>query len=481
MEAHLQRIAAHNPALNAVVWPLFDQARAAAVEADQKRGRGEPLGPLHGVPVTVKECLDLKDTPSTFGIAARASHRAESDDAVVARWKTAGAIVVGKTNVAQLLAFLEADNPVYGRSNNPWDLARTPGGSSGGDAASLSAGFAALSLCTDIGGSGRAPAAMCGLASFKPTEGKLPDLGRFSFPLGQRAIQSSLAVQGRTVADVALGLSAACGESFPLDSKVSGLKVGWFDDDGLFAVAPAVKRAVREAKERLEALGVEVVPFTPPRIEVAWDLFYGILGGDRAQGLARALEGGPRDVRVGQLLDVMSAGGLKKALIGLILRATGRHRVLPLLRLEGGGSTDAYWRRSERLLDYRASVEAAARAQGLNALLCPAFALPALKHGATAEVGLAGMYTALFNVLGWPAGVVPFTRVRAEEETVRVAGHDAMERSARETEVGSSGLPIGVQVASFPGGEATALSLMAALEAEQHQRDDFPRTPVTPR
>src|SRR5690242_9828468 len=164
VEAHIERIEQVNAALNAVVVKRYDAARAEAREADERRARGEALGPLHGVPITIKESLDLVDTPSTFGLPSRASVLARQDDLYVARMRQAGAIILGKTNVAQLLYYIESDNPVYGRTNNPWNLDRSSGGSSGGQAAIIAAGGSPIGLGTDLGGSIRVPATFCGIA-----------------------------------------------------------------------------------------------------------------------------------------------------------------------------------------------------------------------------------------------------------------------------------------------------------------------------
>src|SRR5215469_7847359 len=206
VEAHIEQIERVNPKLNAVVFKRYDAARAEAKQADARRAQGEPLLPLHGVPITIKECLDLEGTPSTFGLPSRANSLAHQDDVYVARMRQAGAIILGKTNVSQLLLYYESDNPLYGRTNNPWNLERTPGGSSGGQAAIIAAGGSPLGLGTDIGGSLRIPATFCGIASLKPTAGRLPDPGRFSVPIGQRAIVSQVGALARRVADVALGL-----------------------------------------------------------------------------------------------------------------------------------------------------------------------------------------------------------------------------------------------------------------------------------
>ena len=260
-----------------MVFKRYDAARAEARSADGRRASGEPLGPLHGVPITLKECLDLEGTPSTFGLPSRANTRATQDDLYVARMRAAGAIVLGKTNVAQLLFHTECENPVYGRTNNPWNLERTCGGSSGGEGAIIAAGGSPLGLGTDIGGSLRYPAAYCGIASLKPTAGRTPDAGRYSSPIGQRAIVSQVGVLARRVADVALGTEVINGGRAP-DAEppmplgdfervdLARLRVATYADDGTFTVAPAVRRAVGEAAAALRAAGATVTEWQPPDV-----------------------------------------------------------------------------------------------------------------------------------------------------------------------------------------------------------------------
>src|SRR5438128_8580572 len=207
VEAHIARIERVNAPLNAVVVKRYETARTEARAADERRARGEPLPPLHGLPVTLKECIDLAGTPSTFGLRGLARNFAQKDEAHVARLRRAGAIIIGKTNAGQLLLMLETDNPVYGRTNNPWNLARSAGGSSGGEGAIIAAGGSALGLGTDLGGSCRVPAAFCGIAGFKPTKGRADDPGRYSVPPGERAVTSQIGILARYVEDIALGLN----------------------------------------------------------------------------------------------------------------------------------------------------------------------------------------------------------------------------------------------------------------------------------
>ena len=269
VEAHIALIEVVNPKLNALVVKRFDDARAEAAAADAARARGEPLGPLHGVPITIKESFDVAGTPSTAGLTHHAGHRAAEDAPTVARLRAAGAIVLGKTNVPQLLMSNEADNPLYGRTNNPWDLGRTPGGSSGGEAALVAARGSALGLGSDIGGSVRLPAAACGICALKPTTDRLTIRGHFNPIPGQQIIRVQPGPMARHVEDLALALRVLAEPAEqandvppvplrePADS-VRGLRIVFFTGNGFFSCSPAFRRAVREAAEALRARGAEV-------------------------------------------------------------------------------------------------------------------------------------------------------------------------------------------------------------------------------
>src|ERR1700719_2082354 len=244
VDAHLEQIAKVNPKLNAVVQLTADSARKEADEADAALARGEIKGPLHGVPVTIKDTLETSDVICTGGTKGRANHVPKADATAVARLRAAGAIVLGKTNVPELAGAIETDNLVYGRTNNPYDLARTPGGSSGGEAAIVSACGSPLGLGTDAGGSIRIPAHFCGLAAIKPTSGRVPRTGQFPLPMGARNAVFHVSLIARHVDDLALALPIIAGPDFRdhsivgmplLDSKavtLNGLKLAYFEDDG---------------------------------------------------------------------------------------------------------------------------------------------------------------------------------------------------------------------------------------------------------
>jgi amidase len=192
----IKRIEVLDGQLKAVVVRDFERARAAAREADAALARGERR-PLLGLPMTVKESFNVAGLPTTWGIPQGGDWRPAEDAVTVARLKAAGAIILGKTNVAQLLIFVETDNPLHGRTRHPRDPGRSPGGSSGGQAALVAAGGSPFGLGTDIGGSSRVPAAFCGIVGLKPTMGRAPDLGVGSVPVGQQAIPSQVGVLAR--------------------------------------------------------------------------------------------------------------------------------------------------------------------------------------------------------------------------------------------------------------------------------------------
>ncbi|MEO7021830.1 MAG: amidase family protein [Ktedonobacteraceae bacterium] len=488
VEAHIERIERVNPSLNAVVVKRYEEARAEARAADERFTKDRELPSLHGVPITIKESLDLEGTPATYGLPSRASILATRDDPYVARMRAAGAIILGKTNVSQLLLYIESDNPVYGRSNNPWNLTRSPGGSSGGQAAIIAAGGSPMGLGTDIGGSLRYPAAFCGLAGLKPTSGRTPDPGRYSMPIGQRAIVSQVGVLARRVEDVVLGTEIINGGRNPVVEPpmplgdpatvdVSQLRVGYYLEDGTFAIAPAARRAVLEAVEILRGCGAYVTEWEPPDVHVAQDIFLSVLGADGGRGIQQFLGKDKRDPRIAtlELLAKRSRPTLG-ALAGL-LKLFGQRGLAASLHNFGHKDTFHYWQLIEAQMDYQQRFrEALAQAKGgsIDVLLCPPCSLPAVTHGSARELVTAGAYANLYNVLGYPTGILPLTRVRAGEEVGRQPSKDIVEETARKVEQGSAGLPMGVQVVARPWREHVALAVMLAIEQVASTREDYP-------
>ena len=491
VEAHIQRIEAVHSKLNAVVVPLFDQARADAASADVTRREGKPTGPLHGVPITIKESFDVVGTATTMGLSERIDHQATEDSPLVARLRQAGAIILGKTNVPQLLMAVESDNPVYGRANNPWNQERAPGGSSGGCAAIIAAGGSALGMGSDIGGSIRNPAHACGIHGFKPTSGRLTMLGHAEIFPGQEAVLCQPGPLARNVADLVLAmkvLAAPGQEDFdpgiapvplgdPAHITIKNLRVATYTDNGLMKAAPALRRAVGEAAAALRERGVEVEEWTPPDVHEAWRIYTGLLFGDGTVSARRLLGRSKRDWRINRIVRIAA---LPKGLLSASywpLKAAGQARTARAARCLGALSVDSYWQLVLKRKHYRARFLAELQTRGFDAIICPPDALPALCHGSSFYVGDALSYTHLYNLLGMPAGVVAATRVQEGEESDRVPGIDIVELNARKVETGSAGLPVGVQVVARHWREDIVLALMSILEEHFKGQPSYPSRP----
>ncbi|MFL6621306.1 MAG: amidase [Sulfurifustaceae bacterium] len=489
LEAHIRRIQEVNPQLNAMIVPLFEQARVAAREADAMRARGDVLGPLHGVPITIKESFDIAETPSTAGLASRATLYAKTDNALVERLKRAGAIVLGKTNVPQLLLYNEADNPLYGRTNNPWSDGRAPGGSSGGEAALIAAGASVLGIGSDIGGSIREPAHSCGIHGLKPTSGRLSVNGSADEWLlaGQEAVLAQPGPLARYVGDLAVVMQVLIGDvpaaptiapvpwRDPNAVEIDRLRIGMYTDDGYFPAAPALRRAVREASAALREAGAEVIHFTPPDVARAMHLFFAFLSADRATGAKRLLAGNPIDKRIRGLMQTVRMPAPVRGVTSALLASLGQKRLVAILRSARGLTTRGYWDAIAERTEYQSRFYAALDADRLDAIICPPHALPALTHGGSYFLSSAASYAMLYNLLGMPAGVVAATRVRAGEESDRAKSRDIVERAARRVESGSAGLPVGVQVIARHWREDVVLAVMQALEEHFSKQPDYPR------
>ena len=491
--AHVARIEEVDGALNAVVVRRFAQALAEADRADADRARGLQTGPLHGVPVTVKESLDVAGTPSTFGLPSRRAAIAEADDPYVARLRAAGAILVGKTNVAQLLIAYESVNPVHGRTNNPWRLDRTPGGSSGGEAAIIASGGSALGLGTDILGSVRVPAAFTGLVAFKPTAGRTPDRQRGSIPPGQQAIVSQVGPIAGDVAGVALALAVASGTATPDGDPVTmlplagrdalrGLRVAtWTESpaggDSVVRASGAVARAVDEAAAALGAAGVERGGWTPPDVPAALGLVFGIMGADQGRGLRRLVGRDPVVAEIRTFYRGIAAGAVAGSTARLALRALGQHSALPTVAYAGRHHADDYWQLVDAASAYRRRIAAELDAAGIDLVVSPVHAAPALPHGTGVYGGPGGLFAMLVNLLGYPAGVVPVTTVQAGEDGGRPPSRDRGIVALAAADTGSAGLPVGVQVIGRPGRDHLVLGAMAAIEAAARTDARFPGRP----
>ena len=267
VEAHLERISQLNPALNAIVTlapDVLDRAR----EAEASVMRGAQLGSLHGVPVTIKDTIETAGLRTTSGSVMRRDYVPPTDAQAVARLKTAGAIVLGKTNAAEMAMDYTADNPVFGRTNHPLNPDLTPGGSSGGEAVAIATCMSPGGLGSDLAGSVRIPAHFCGICGLKPTTGRVPGEGQFPRSSGPYSLGAVIGPMARTAGDLRIMLDALSRDPSSRQSQdIRGVRVAWYTDDGVAPVTEETARVVRAAAEALGDAGLVIEERRPPHVE----------------------------------------------------------------------------------------------------------------------------------------------------------------------------------------------------------------------
>lgn len=338
LERHRERCERLNPALNAVIATDFPAARERAALADAARARGESWGPLHGLPMTVKDSLEVAGLPTVCGAPALKQHRPKHTAPAVQRLVDAGAIVFGKTNVPTYAGDVQTFNPVFGTTHNPWDPRRTPGGSSGGAAAALAAGLTPLEFGSDVAGSIRTPAHFCGVYGHKPSSGLVPVRGHIPGPPGTVS-DADLVVTGpmaRSAEDLALALQLAAG---PVPPAATGWRVQlpaprraglrdyrvrvWLDDPACALDAP-VRAVLEDAVANLRAAGAQIDAGPPPfDLAELHALYFTLLGAVFAGGLPDKLY---RRARIGGAMAAAFGRDRPDTLPGFLARATVSHR-----------------------------------------------------------------------------------------------------------------------------------------------------------
>jgi Asp-tRNA(Asn)/Glu-tRNA(Gln) amidotransferase A subunit family amidase len=426
LQAHLDRIAQVNPGLNAIV-TLAPDAIDKAKAAETAVMRGELLGPLHGVPITVKDTIETKGLRTTSGCALRSDFVPGRDARAVARLKAAGAIILGKTNTAEMAMDYDTENPVFGRGNNPHNPELTTGGSSGGEAAAIATFMSPAGIGSDLAGSIRIPSHFCGIAGLKPTVGPVPGDGQFPPSAGPYSLGAVIGPMARSVADLRLlfhvlaGLIQASDSLRERQSLLKGRRVCWYVDDGVSPVTEETRQAVQTAARVLADAGLSAEEVSPPGIERGHELWLKLFS--RAS--------------VVQLRKVYS-GNEEKA--GDFVRwrlATADNDPVPTL--------DDYistWLERDRL-----RMELVDWMEQTPLLLAPVGATPAWPHKThkvqvgerTVNTFRAFSYSQTFNVFDLPVVVVPVGR-------------------------SVEGLPIGVQIVGRPFEEATVLAAAATVE-----------------
>lgn len=323
-ETFISRIEAHDEKINAVVVCDFDRALEAARTADEAQARGESLGPLHGLPMTIKEAYDLEGLPTTWGVPEFKDNIAARDSESVRRFKAAGAHFLGKTNVPLALADFQTFNDIYGTTNNPWDLTRTPGGSSGGSAAALASGLTALEAGSDIGGSIRNPAHYCGVYGHKPTWGVVPPQGHALPPAIAPPDIAVVGPMARSAEDLALSMDVVAGADpmneagwelrlpRPTKTSLSEFRVAIWPDDEHAPVSTEIADRVRQLADTLAGLGATVSDRARPELDIAHCLltYQYLLWGVMAAGAPDEVHEARRVEAAGTAVDDVSIKAL---------------------------------------------------------------------------------------------------------------------------------------------------------------------------
>jgi amidase len=433
VNAHLARIEEVNPALNAVVEVLRESALREAAAVDGRRAAGEPMRPFEGVPFSIKDSIEVAGTVCSAGtLGFHYAERSKEDATLVARLRAAGGIPLARTNLPDLLFAFESDNLIFGRTNNPYDLSRTSGGSSGGEAALIAACGSPFGLGSDAAGSVRLPAHFCGIASLKPTSGRLARTGHVPAAGGWLEMVWQIGPMARRVEDlwtmmpILLGLDGRdrtvvpMPYSDPAQVPLHELRIAYFTDNGIMP-ADADTRAVVEAAAKALASQVRAVEHCRlPGIEESYELEMKMIGPDGGDGL-REYAKSIGSARTHPLLD----GWLSKL---------ERYRT----DLDGFAG---YWAELDKFRNgmYRFG-------QRYDAILSPVASQPAVHHGKSIDddVFPGFSYTMTHNLTGWPAAVV-------------CCG------------TSKDGLPIGVQITANPWREDITLAIARVLEMDAHE------------
>lgn len=424
-KAYLARIEDLNTGLNAIV-TLAPDILEQAVEMEAALMRGENLGALHGVPVTVKDTFDVANLRSTSGSQLRAKRLPERDAQAVASLRAAGMIILGKTNVPEMALTYDSENPVFGRTNNPHDYSRTPGGSSGGEAASVAASLSAVGLGSDLIGSIRIPAHFCGIFGLKPTASTVSGEGHCPRMVGRLKEAAAFGPLARSVEDLALMFEVLAGEASSThleDREPCRAPVAWYAYDGVTKVTEETARAVERAAHSLSYAGFEVIEARPPGIERAPALWAERFSPDVVEAIREVYRTKEDEEKAG------------RAVRAFLARNSNAHEKTEAERF----AIDEECARLRRaLIEWMGE---------RPFLLAPVGAVPAFEHGARKvrvpdeEISVfnAFSYAQTFNAFDLPAVCVPAGRT-------------------------SEGLPIGVQVIGRPFSEKSLLRVARFLE-----------------
>ncbi|KFO89350.1 Fatty-acid amide hydrolase 1, partial [Buceros rhinoceros silvestris] len=465
----------------------------------QEIQRQREKGLLYGIPVSIKDHIGHKGHLLTCGLVQCLDTPVQEDSVLVKVLKKQGAIPFAMTNVPQSLYNYDCGNPIFGQTLNPFNHQKSPGGSSGGEGALIAGGVPILGIGSDTGGSIRLPSSFCGLCGLKPTAERLRwvlgvchtlllNVDVCSHPT---PVPCALGPMARDVDSLALCMKALlCQEMFqldptvpplPFDEKVysssAPLRVGYYDTDGYFLLPPCMRRAVSEVRGALQAAGHELVPFSPPRIHyVMTELFLKTLFADGGRAWLDVFTGGIVYPGLKPQVNCCKIPRLGKKLLALILKPL---QLLLLLKLKNIAtistcrSVKEMWDHHHQIEVYRTEFIARWRELQLDVVLCPVLG-PAFTTGYPGKLLTAISSTMLYNVLNFPAGVVPVSTVtEADEEELKLYRgfcDDPWDRTLKQAVAGAVGLPVAVQCVALPWREELCLRLMKEVETLSREK-----------
>ncbi|GAA5925240.1 hypothetical protein JCM1841_004693 [Sporobolomyces salmonicolor] len=474
---------------------LFNPALKHAQDLDAEFEKtGKIVGPLHGVPVSLKDQIDLKDVDTTMG---QINHPATTDASLVRTLRRAGAIPFCKTNVPQTMLSFECANPLFGASRNPYDSSRTPGGSSGGEAGLLGSDGSPMGFGSDVGGSLRIPCHYSGCFALKPCFGRFPSTDCRGTNPGFEAIKASMGPMGRSVADVELASRVVLDASVELARTEAlvplpyrevklprKLKFGYYLTDGFCHASPACERAVLETVEALRKQGHECVEFTPPSPIEAMELFVALTSAGGYETLLAGLRGDPQEASLWLVtLGPSLPSFVRTSLAWVVEHVVGDPVLARLFRASRRKSVTEMQAWQEKRWRPRSFVCACVfEILELDAILCAPQATPALKHGQTWDLSPAAIGTILYNVVDSSVGLVPVSFVSSTLDAVTpswlstrrarapVAGSKLAEQRMYGPRGGvydakaMEGLPVGVQVVGGHWDEERVVELMKVVD-----------------
>ncbi|KAM4722933.1 vitamin D3 hydroxylase-associated protein-like [Rhinophrynus dorsalis] len=445
-------------------------------------------GLLYGVPISLKDNFDYKGHDSTLGLIIYLNRPASEDSVIVRVLKRQGAIPFVKTNIPQSMLNYDCSNPIFGRTLNPLNHKKTPGGSSGGEGALIAASGSILGIGSDIGGSIRFPSAFCGLCGFKPSGNRLSNLGAKSSSPGQKSVTPMIGPIARDVDSLALCMKALlCDDMFQLDPTVPPLpfneevysssrplRIGYYETDGTTMPTPSMKRAVLETKDLLEKAGHTLVPFTPPSVENSmFELAMKGLLADGGSTFVENFKGDIVDPNLKTQVTMYSLPSWLKTFLSFIVKPIFPRLSKVLHNIKGVRSVKDLWKHHLDVKAYRQEFLAQWKNLELDAVLCPILG-PALTIGYPGKLSTAVSYTILYNVVDFPVGVVPVTTVTREDEEALKSyeGYhkDFWDKLLRKAVKDSVGLPVAVQCVALPWQEEQCLRLMKEVETLTHWR-----------